>query len=294
VDWLALALLVASVQSVQVDGELGCPAPDEVTARLEQLLSAETPGPVHRARIERDGGAVRITLLRADGSLLAERLLDGGHPCSELAAAAAAIIASWQTERAPEVITGLPARGKPAVATDRVAAVSAGESPALFDVALGAGGSLAGGAVAPAVLLSGSLGQAAGGLGARLTALAGGQREQPLGRGKLVWSRAALALGPQIRWLAGRTCLEAHAGAAAALTRLAGADFPTNRRHQDVELGAAGGLRVVWAQPGWAPWLEVVATAWPRPPAGFEETAGTAGHPARTEAFVVLGMRLQP
>jgi hypothetical protein len=285
---MALALLgTLPAQAVHVEGALGCPAAEEVAARLDGLLAPAVAGPVDRARLERHGGFVRLSLLRADDSLLADRFLDGGQPCADLAAAAAAIIASWQTGHGTEAIRPLPA-----VAVIEGAAPGPERAPAArrFDLGLGAGGSLAEAGPLPAVMLSAAWLAAGGDLGARATLMASGTRTGSVGTGALRWQRLPLALGPLMRWQPGRVRIDAHLGGAAALTRLAGQGFATNRRHVDLELGAAGGLRVAWARAGLQPWIEVLGSFWPVPAVGFEETRGAAARPDRAEVFLVLGL----
>jgi hypothetical protein len=261
VIWLASALILGQSAGVQVQADLACPAPEVVAAQLA---------------LERHGGFVRIALLRADGTLLADRFLDAAQPCDDLAAAAAAVIASAQVGRGTESIRALPPAAEVAA------------EPVRLQLGVGAGASLAAGEVGPALLLSGALQGRR--LGARATFIAGSTREEAIGAARLQWRRLPLVLGPQLRWQPGPLTIETHLGAAGALTRLAGEGFRSNRRHTDLEFGGAAGLRLAWARGGWSPWLELLGSFWPTPAVGFEETGGTSARPARVEGLLVLGV----
>jgi hypothetical protein len=105
------------------------------------LPATSDAAPPDLARVQRRNGKLRIELVDAKATVIAERVLDGSGSCSDLAELAAAVIGSWQSDAHPDFTRPhaepLPA---PVVA---MPAPSTSASMA-YDVALGASLSLAG------------------------------------------------------------------------------------------------------------------------------------------------------
>src|SRR5262245_10320306 len=94
-----LLLLLVSTDLVAVEATTSCPSAAEVVRRIREMLRDTNPGqPVGRARVDRVGADIRITLRGPSGSPLAERTLDVKESCAELARATAVIIAVWEQD----------------------------------------------------------------------------------------------------------------------------------------------------------------------------------------------------
>jgi len=104
-SWLAL-----SGSAVTVEGDSRCPTAPEIAARVAELLPPVTTAASlpDRARVDDQGDALRISVQRPDGSLIGERTLARSFPCPDLAAAAAVIIATWESDVHPNF--GKPCR----------------------------------------------------------------------------------------------------------------------------------------------------------------------------------------
>ncbi len=236
-----LTWLVAINPVVRFAGEARCPTTAEVDSRLRTLLPTAS-GAAERdvATLEDVRARLRVTVRRPDGTTLGQRELDRDHSCSELAAATALVIATWESDVHPEFALALPpivdtgsaaavSRGGPAggspdsppvlqprarraeTATSTVVAASAAPAasgPSAFDV-----GAALVAAAAPHTLdgafesdLVAAVSVVAGwvhhgrGPGARIALGAAGDRLIPLGPGEAHWRRATAAVGPQLRF----------------------------------------------------------------------------------------------
>src|SRR4051812_39512595 len=92
-----------------VEGAPTCPAPAEVTARLQTLLPRLDPwDAIEHAQLVEDGVVLRVTLTDAKGALVAERLLPANASCAALADAAALVIAAWKSDVHAQFAVDLP------------------------------------------------------------------------------------------------------------------------------------------------------------------------------------------
>jgi hypothetical protein len=93
---------------VQVQGSALCPSRADVVRQLERLIPA-TPQHVEpdRASLEPEPGAVRITLTRADGTMVGQKRLQLNASCAEVAEAVAVVIAIWERPLRPGLVPPL-------------------------------------------------------------------------------------------------------------------------------------------------------------------------------------------
>jgi hypothetical protein len=266
-----------------------------VAARVATLLPArERSEPADVATIEVAAQAMRVTLTRPDGAPLGERVIDARFPCADLAQAAAVVVATWESDVHPEFRAAAPA---PAVTT-AAAPPPAPASAATYDLGAAIAGSLApssaGAAPALAALLVGTWAPAPRGLGGRVAFTWPAERDLALGDARVLWRRASLSLGPQIRWVApaSRWALDLHAEAIGAWLTASGEGFVRDRQVNSFDPGVGAGARVLWLGAGrLVPWLEVSATGWPREQTAYatpDIAAGTAL--PRFEAGLALGL----
>jgi hypothetical protein len=194
-----------------------------------------------------EDGELRV-LLRRGEETLAERRVQRGASCDDMALLAAVIISSWETEVASGVILtpGMqppppplpPPAPKPLVQPGRLR----------YEVALSALASVDGAGFAPGGMLEGSLALGRSNFWARLAVSATGTRSDRLGngmqQGEVGWTRAALSLGP--RYVVGvrRWRLEAHLSGVVALLEASSSGLPETGRIVDVDPGLSGGVRV--------------------------------------------------
>jgi len=103
------ALVLAMGPAITVNGNATCPTADEVSTRVAQLVPAvDTSAPRDLARIEEAGGVLRVSLSAPDGALLGTRDLPRTSSCAELAAAAAVVVAAWESDVHPEFRPSIP------------------------------------------------------------------------------------------------------------------------------------------------------------------------------------------
>ncbi|HEY0708227.1 MAG TPA: hypothetical protein VGG33_15590, partial [Polyangia bacterium] len=243
---------------------------------------------------------VLLDLRTAEGQVIGQRLLDRDSSCADLAAAAAVVVAVWQSDAAPEFssdVDGMSLRG----------AAPQRESPATYD--LGAAGLLAVGLGtesprAPGLGLVGSwtFGEpgetARAGLRAVVTGTA--EHEQALAPGAVRWRRVTAGLGPHLRLSpagpssakAWRWHLDLHAEAFAGHLRVRGVNFPTNRPSTSYEPGAGAGARLMLHRGKTGLWLDVSMVRWLREQVAVTTATAGAGEMMlpRNEALLALGV----
>jgi hypothetical protein len=263
------ALALASSAGVELDGDSDCPTVAEIAQRLHEVAPATTgEAPiatvVHVSRVD---GAVRLELAGAEGQVLATRDLPATEACDDLAAAAAVVIATWQSDLNPRTSPGvdLPATlpetpAPPPVITARPA--PAPPRPMFLGVGLLA--STAGGQVTPGASLRASvdLGPAWLGLGGALGATTSRTADVTNHPDVARWTRGWLGLGPELH--AGReNRLEGHVQGLLGLLRVEGVDLPDAKADTTLELGVGGGVSVAHWVGNAAVWLGVDVLAWP-------------------------------
>lgn len=247
-------LLIVSVATspVRVVGE-GCPSGADVELALASLLT----GAVERAagpdvaRLERRPGGLRVELADPGGVVIAERVLDGGASCAELARMAAIVIASWESDVHPEfarqpaeianVAPPLPPSAPPTVhaAYDLAAGVTLGQVDTL------AAGASIGAAWFPR------------GAGFGLWMLGAGDlaRTMTVGTHTARWRRWTASLELARRWARDGLTLDAHGGFTLGWLSTDGVDYAQNRTDSVVEPGATAGIRTAW-------WISRRAAVW--------------------------------
>jgi hypothetical protein len=288
--------LLAAGAGVEVAGSGDCPTPGEVTARVAALLppSAQAPGTVEVGAVT---GELRVLLRQPDGAVAAERRLPvAGLACADLAAAAAAVIATWTSDVHPDFAPSRP----PAPAL----VVSAGARPAAAGPAFAA----ALGAVASAAPAGGDAGWAAGvevaglvygaarTLGARLAVGSATERRFAVGGGRAFARRWVAALGPVYALDGGGGPLRVELGAGAALSwfTVRGGGFARNLSDGEVDYGGGASLALSLRRRWWAPFTALEATAWPRRRTAVDLETGVTRSLPRAELGLVLGLRAGP
>lgn len=315
--WLAMGPVVA------ISSEATCPSAEDVAARVSALLTArESSEPPDLARIIEREGALVVTLARGDGTVIGERALDRGYPCADLAAAAAVIVASWESDVHPEFRLAAPeAGGSPAAIAapppsaappipppapppaprSRPPVVIARPAPAAarstFDVGAGVTGSLApsGNGAAPALgaLVSATWLPPARRVGARAALTAAAERELPLGTASVRWRRVSASLGPTLRVSPpGRPLvIDLHAEALAAWVSATGVDFSKDHAASAVDAGLGAGVRLSWRPEHVVfPWLEVGGAAWLRSPTAYTAPGDASIVLPRGEVLLAIGL----
>jgi hypothetical protein len=291
--WLALA-----GPAVTVEGDSRCPTGPDVAARVAELLPpVTTPASLSdRARVDDEGGALRIRVQRPDGSLIGERTLARSFPCPDLAAAAAVIIATWESDVHPEFRQAMPA---PRVPTASAVAAATPESPgggSAFDAgaalfgSLAPGGGSSGAALGAMVVASVTPGGRV--LGGRLALLGSTERELGLGAGAVRWRRLLVDLGPQWRLTSARPALrlDLHAGALLAYVTASGTGFAVNRHATSIDLGIGAGARLLFGGRLVQPWLDLSIGGWLRQEDAYSDPGGIAVGLPRIEAILALGL----
>ena len=302
--WSAAVLLTLAAAGVRVEGGTACPAPADVQTRLGALLrgaEAATPAEADVVRIVDFQGAVRITLLAPDGTTLGERSLEADFPCADLAAAAALVVATWETDVHPEFAARLeiapppPTPPRPAPAVVHAAPPLPAAQPAW---SLGAG-------VLATIAPSGGDASPAGGArleagwlgagrrwGARLALAATTSRTLTLPSGDVDWRRATAAGGVLWRLTApGRSAaVDLRADAVFAWISMVGSGFVDNHGASALDAGAGFAGRLTIGRGTLRPWLELGAIAWPRTQVVFERPSGQSAELPRWEAGLALGI----
>src|SRR6185436_14838233 len=307
--WSAAVLLTLAAAGVRVEGGTACPAPADVQTRLRALLpgaEAPTSADADVARIVDSQGAVRITLLAPDGTTLGERSLAGGFPCPDLAAAAALVVATWETDVHPEFAARLevapPAPVPPPAPTVVRAAPPAPAPQSAWTLGAGVFATLApsGGEASPAggaTLEGGWLGAGAR-WGARLALAATTSRTLALPSGDVDWRRATASAGVLWRLTAtGRSAaVDLRADAVFAWISMVGNGFANNYEPAAFDAGAGLAGRLSLGRGPLRPWLELGGVAWPRGQVVFERPSGASAELPRWEAGLALGVstRLGP
>jgi hypothetical protein len=297
---LAVSLLVLSIGPVvTVAGDAACPTAKDVSARVGQLLPVVETAGVDLARVVDAGDVVRVSLRRPDGSLIGTRELSRRSSCADLAAAAAVVLASWESDVHPEFRASLPAP-RPTPAPAEVAVVSAAPKqqavkPA-FEVGAALTGSVApsgaGAGVAAGALVVAGAAPAGGHVGARLALGAGTKRELPLGTGRVRWRHLVAALGPDARFRISSTrfAVGLHAEALLAWLSATGDGLTNDRSASSFDPGVGAGFRFLHEGHTVAPWLDLSVGGWLRRQQALASPDGAAVSLPRVEVALALGV----
>jgi hypothetical protein len=263
----------ARVRSVplEISAPGNCPASEVVAAEIDRILggtrqSAGGAAGLDRADIDEEAERVRVRLVGSDGRIVGERSIQtAAADCAERAAAAAIVLATWETDlRSPVTLD------PPSVAAEAPPA----PSPSPWSAALGLAGlgvASTTDAWAPGASLDAEIAHRRG-WGLRTTLWGTGARYEPLatGVGRARWTRWALGIGPSFRSDVGPVRIAAVAELA--LARIAVSGDGLSRAYGDAMLdwGARGALEVSvtpWAPARRGPIALVVglgAAYWPR------------------------------
>ncbi len=278
--WLAVVFAAA----IDVEGDVACPAPSAVAAKLRPLLGVTAPVG-DRVRLTTLGNTLVIAMVRADGRPAGVRHIGLDHDCDELAEATAIIVATWQ--QAPPSVAATRPPTPASAATLSLAVASVAQAPPGdrgFGVAVGAGGEVAGGLV-PALAIEATWGRPAGWAGHARAWMAGRHR-QALSRGEAFWRRAGVSVGPAFALALGSVAGEIDGGLALAYLGVSGGGFAANESHAAIDVGAATGLRLRWRVPG-RPFLGLATSWFPRRTFAVE-SAAAANAPAISDAGAPL------
>jgi hypothetical protein len=251
-------LLWAMQPAVIVQGGARCPYPDEVAHRLGELMAAVPDGSEQdRAEVSDVTGALRIELVRPDGVRIAERELARDTPCTDLAAAAAVVIATWEAQLRPQ-------RVRPV----NLAAEAGDEGPpraVTYDVGLSGLGSLAGGQAATGLVADGAWAPPTWEIGLHATLGFTTTRftSVPAAVGTVGYWRSSVAVGPRYRIAGGLARADVHVGLLAGLLSMRAHGLTVNSGTTVGRLGAEAGFRIGPAWEDLVPWLGVGAQYWP-------------------------------
>jgi hypothetical protein len=323
VTFLMVLLAAPPALSVAVEGTTTCPTPAEVTTRLQTLLPRLDPwDAIEHAHLVQDGVVLRVTLVDAKGTQVAERLLPSSASCTALADAAALVIAAWKSDVHAQFAVDLPAVTPPhpppptltrtaaAPAAPGLLTPPAARAPDL-ELLLGAGISAAGpgsqpapsagervrpwGAAAPAFVAR-AIYMPARSLGGDLFASFESDRTFGLAAGQVSWQRWAAGAGLQgqlvSRWLR----LAAGADLALARVTLSGSGFLEDFSRTGWTPGATAQVRLALPSeaPGIRPslWWEIGAAYWWRPEEARVDPAGPTAQLPRLTLSTTIGVSL--
>ena len=323
-----LTWLVAVSPLVRFTGDARCPAAAEVDARLRTLLpTASASGEGDVAALEESGSRLRVTVRRPDGTTLGQRELDRAHSCADLAAAAALVIATWESDVHPEFALALPVAepaGPPAASSPgqtpdrpaieptsplpegmatRAVAPSAeppGATRAAFD--LGAAlvaaaaphtldGSFQTDLVAAATIAAGWVPHGRG-PGLRLALGTAADRIVPLGPAEAHWRRVTAAFGPQLRLSPPATTplVDLHNELVVTALNVHDKRFATNGDGWSLDLGAGAGARLWMGTGAWRPWVDLSVIVWPTEHVVYAAPSRDAVSLPRIETLLALGL----
>jgi hypothetical protein len=229
----------------------------------------------HVARVEiveiaQDGSVqLRIELSAADGSAIGERRVTTQGSCADLAEAASAILAAWETDPSPVSVGTEPvleearksgvARPGPVSASPTQAVVR----PGRYRVVLGAGGGIAvPGGLAAAARLDLQLGSVTSHWQLDLEGSGETWRQVGLAGASVDWRHSAGGLGLGWRSLAPKLAFSVDAKALVGWATLVGRGFGENRQQQSFEYGASAGVRVGRQWRRWQVWADLRPMVW--------------------------------
>jgi hypothetical protein len=284
---LAGALLLAALP-VRVESE-GCPSGAEVEQALATMLPsiADALRP-DLARVERRAGGLRIQLSQAQGTVIAERVLDRDGSCAELAELAAVVIASWESDVHPEFVRP---HGEPGPAPVAVTSAARPSPPTAYDVALGASLAHAGSFAAGGVLALTWLPRGTG-PGVRLFAALDAERSLDLGVGRAQWRRGMG--GAELDWRLPRLPLDFHGGFVLGWLTATGAGFSQeNLSSVSFSPAATWGARLAfWATRSFAVWVDLSGLYWTRRQTLYADPSGREQELPRLQGALTLGLAL--
>jgi hypothetical protein len=251
---LLASVLWVSALSIAVEGNTRCPEPAEVAARLGAVGAGSAERMQGKAVLSETEGALRVQLLRENGTVVGERLLDSRYPCRDLADAAALVLASWQGEfnAAPVAAPTLEAQRKPA-RSDRWLELGGGL------VAAGPRPYSAGGSV--------SLGAIRGNWGLSAQLIAADFHRQPYAGGEISWNRSPVSLTVRRHFAFSSGLVVAlNAGVAGAALFSRSERLAVPHSAQAFDYGPIGGIKILYdAGSQLQPFLSITSAFWLQP-----------------------------
>jgi len=267
---LILATLAAAGTGVEVRSTSDCPSAQGISERLLPLLPAapSAAGSNDLAEVKvlearADGTTdLSLRLLRPDASEIGDRRISLSGSCAEMAEAAAAILAAWETDfRSEGAADEEPVAPAVKDAAPAVAVTSAPNPRWNILVGAGAGAALVGG-VAAAGTVEALLGKAASHWQLRISAATQTARSLDLSSGHADWQHTTFAAGLLCRSLGPAWRLSLDVGPVLGWAGLAGNGLSPNREQRVFEYGGAAGLRVGRTWGRWTVWAEGRADLW--------------------------------
>jgi hypothetical protein len=242
-------LLAMFLTALPVTGDASCPSAGDVQAELLGLLPDGPSRAGDQAEVRQAEAGVRVALRTASGAQVGERVLSAPGSCSELARAAAVVLAAWESETPSAAHQGelMGMRSEPPAA------------PWNFEFALGGVASWSD-AVAPGGWASVALGPPGRWSGV-VSFLGTGSRDVALGPGQVSWRRWELGLGPRVR-LTRAPELALQAEAVAAGLSLRGQGFDSNDTALQLDPGLRLSARAAWRWGPAALWLQLSVGGW--------------------------------
>lgn len=314
------ALLLAwwlAYPGLAIDGDSRCPTPAQVDEQFGQLVVRREgrpgePTERHHATLTIAEPVVTITLRASDGNLLAERTLEQGASCAELAQAVAVILAAWEATFSPSVAPivvsppALPVSAPPPVSVPapppppKTAAAAnvepVGTRPFTFDAGLGVLTSIAGEEAVFGAKFDGAAFPFARPIGLASTFSWVANHTQPTTLSKVdaQWMRAALSFGPNARWRGkSAAMLDVHAGAVLAMLLVKGVGgLSKTASDTSVQGGLTAGLRGLWTFGTRAVWLGADLYAYPGEDGLTIGNYGAVGRLPRLEVQLAFGISL--
>lgn len=252
-----------------------CPSPSMIEARLGPLLPPDALAEVAAAaRVEPLDELLRVEVRTDDGVLLTVRDLARSASCTDLADAAAVVIATALSSAPRAAPVPLPLL--PVVLPPPHPALPPPPPRLTWDLALSGALALGGGRTSGGGAVAVGLGPIGSRWALRLQAVATAPRPEPIGEGEARWMRAALFAGPRCRLRPGaasdpeaRLLIDLHAAAGAALVSVAGQGFAQDARSLGWDagllVGAQLGVRAGRGSLAFVPFLGAQLAAYLRP-----------------------------
>jgi hypothetical protein len=316
--------LAESAPAVEVRGETRCPRPDEVSAALGRVLGLASPGAGGDvAELHEEDGSFVVVVRRASGELVGEKRVPATLACSVRAEIAAVSIAALEAQLSgvdaaplPPPVAPLPppvAPLPPLVAPPAAAPTAAVPAPAPTvvrawpelrdgaparleaEVGVAALASLNGTDVAPAGRIEVDIGRRGSAWDVGFAALAVGTHQIAVAPGQGAWWRwgGEVTLARRLEPWAGAHA-EVGLGGALTAVHVSGRSFARDGGGTLLDPGVVARARLAPFPWRARPWLELVATAWPRPhELSVTGGAGTAKLPT-AEVLLGLGFGLGP
>jgi hypothetical protein len=296
---MSLALAAVLGAAIPVRGATDCPTATEVAEALASLLPASIEhASGDLAELVPDGDGVRVRLLQADGTVVADKRLAAGS-CKQLAEKAGVVLAAWESQLHPEVPLAIeaPAVRPPTSVPTTAPVVSARMpwSPPALAYAMGAGAlaSFQGDTVAPAAVIEARVCGRQSGWGTKLALRGSGTHRLALAPGQAAWRRLGVAVGALRRATWSGVSAEAGVDLLSGWLFVEGVGYTVVQSARSWDFGAEVGGRVGFPFGRLEVWVGAAGGAWLRPQ--LVDVSGVSGQgrlpvlEARVGAGVSIG-----